>query len=457
MNRRLSLLRPALLAALALAACAPPPVAGPALVSPTPSPTPTASSTLPPSAAPSAPTGFTVRGSVTDLDRAPVAGATVTARTGTTTAGAAQTAADGTYALTLPAGRYDLTASKDGLTRRSRAVDVAGDVSVSFGPSADDPGNPFFLADDPEIEAVTVEEREAGQGLTVTLALSEPLVPAGREAFADAFRLHAGTETEFLKATSTSVTRRRLETAWDEAGRTFTARYEGPYVASGQADAYYAVTLLQDELEDEKDPFTRETKWEDLGLLDAAGRSLGRGQVRFAFRKPELFPLSAEQLTDPAFGYYVQDRRWRLTHEGRFRFRAKRDEVPPALVSATLRRDQEVGTAAADILTLTLSEPMSAARDAKELYWTRLDKARELVVLNVSTEAAGPAFKPAGGSVGLRDVFVDRTDARVVELHYPVGSFDDLARVEVTLGPEMRDPAGNGPDPEKSKIVVKVN
>jgi hypothetical protein len=398
-----------------------------------------------------------VRGVVVDLERKPVADATLTARAGETVAGTARTAADGSYTLTLPVGRYDLTAAKDGMIRRTRAVDLAGDATFHFGPQPEDLGNPFFLADDPEIEAVTVEEREAGQGMAVTLSLSEPLVEAGRRAFADAFRLYAGTETEFLKVMSTSVARRKLETSWDASGRAFTARYEGPYLASGETDAYYAVALLQDELEDEKDPVTRETKWEDLGLLDAAGRSLGRGQTRYAFKKAELYELGAQQLTDPVFGYFVQDRRWRLTHEGRFRFRAKRDEKPPALVSATLRQDREVGTSRADLLTLTFSEPMSAARDAKELDWTRLDKDRELVVLNVSKLPSGPEFQPLSSSVKVREVVIDRTDARVVELLYPVGTFDDLARVEVTLGVDMRDPAGNKPDPEKSKAVVTVN
>jgi hypothetical protein len=452
--------RPALAAALWLAACAPAPTGG--LPAPGASSTPVQAPSVVPSVAasvsPSAPAGFSVRGFVFDLDRAPVAGATVTARVGETLAGTSLTAADGSYALTLPAGRYDLTAAKDGLTRRTRAVDLAGDATFHFGPQPNDLGNPFFLADDPEIEAVTVEERQAGQGMAVTLTLSEPLVETGRRAFADAFRLYAGTETEFLKVMSTSVARRKLETSWDASGRAFTARYAGPYLASGETDTHYAVALLQDELEDEKDPVTRETKWEDLGLVDAAGRSLGRGQTRYAFKKAELFPLGAQQLTDPVFGYYVQDRRWRLTHEGRFRFRAKRDETPPSLVSAQLRQDSEVvGNVRADILTLTFSEPMSAAKDGKELYWTRLDKERSLVVLNVSSLPAGPEFKPLGASVQLREVIVDRADPRVVELHYPSGTFEDLKRVEVTLGPDMRDPAGNRPDPEKSKAVVTVN
>ncbi|MEB3328240.1 MAG: carboxypeptidase-like regulatory domain-containing protein [Candidatus Sericytochromatia bacterium] len=460
MTRPTYSLRPALAVALLLAACTPAPTGG--LPAPVPEATPAASPSAAPSAspatAPSQPAGFAVRGLVVDLDRTPVASATVVARAGDAEVGQAVTAGDGSYTLTLPAGRYDVTASKEGLTRRTRAVEVAGEATLHFGPQPEELGNPFFLADDPEIEAVTVEEREAGQGLAVSLALSEPLTEAGRQAFADAFRLYAGSETEFLKLSSTSVARRQLAGTWDDAGRVFTARYEGPYLASGEGDVFYAVALLQDELEDEKDPVTRETKWEDLGLVDAGGRALGRGQTRYAFKKAELFELGAQQLTDPLFGYFVQDRRWRLTHEGRFRFRARRDETPPALVSAQLRRDREVGTTSrADILTLTLSEPMSAAKDAKELDWTRLDKDRELVVLNGSELPTGPEFKPMSSGLRVREVVVDTTDARVVELLYPVGTFDDLKRVEVTLGPDMRDPAGNRPDPERSKAVVTVN
>ncbi|MEB3220813.1 MAG: carboxypeptidase-like regulatory domain-containing protein [Candidatus Sericytochromatia bacterium] len=457
MTRHATTPRLALVLGLAVAACAPAPAGGPA---PTPppvaTPAPVASVTAPPTAAPSAPAGFAVRGVVVDLDRSPVASATVVARAAEATAATAVTAADGSYTLRVPAGAYDLTASRDGFTRRTRPVAVSGDTTVHFGPQPDELGNPYFLADDPEIEAVQVVEREPGQGLTLTVTVSEPLTEEGRSAFTDAFRLYAGTETEFLKVVTTSVTRRKLEAAWDSAGRAFTARYEGPYLATGETDVHYAVALLQDQL-DERDPETRELMWEDLGLKDAKGRSLGRGQTRYAFLKPELFELGAQQLTDEVFGARIEDRRWRLTHEGRFRFRARRDDAPPGLVSATLRQDREVGTSRADILTLTFSEPMSAARDNDDLYWTRLNKDRDLVVLNVSDQPAGPEFKPLASAVRPREVLVDRSDARLVELHYPVGSFDDLARVEVTLGPDMRDPAGNKPDPAKSKLVVVVN
>jgi hypothetical protein len=391
-----------------------------------------------------------------DLERTPLAGVSVTAAASGAVVATADTAADGSYALTLPAGAYTLTAAKPGFTRRAQPVTVTGDTTVHFGPQADALGNPWFLADDPEIEAVAVKEASPGQGLTLELRLSEPLTAAAQQAFTDAFRLYAGTETPFLRPGISTVARRRLEASWDKDGQRFTCRYAGPYLASGELDASYAVALAQDELEDERDPVTRETKWEDLGLVDAGGRSLGRGQTRFAFKRPEFFELSAFQLTDPTHGYFVQDRRWRLTHEGLFRFKAARDADGPAVLEGSLRYDRESGALRADILTLTLNEPMSAAKNASELYYTQLDKARDLVVLNGSAESAGLAFKPVAASLRPREVVIDLLDARVVELHYPVGSFDGLKRLEVTLGPDMRDPAGNRPDATRSKVVVVV-
>jgi hypothetical protein len=392
---------------------------------------------------------------VLDLDRSPVKGAWVVALQGGVEVASTVAGADGAYALAVPAGAYELRAGREGFTRRTRPVTVPADGAVNFGPTAEDLGNPYFLADDPEIERVEVLEGAPGQNLEVRVHLSEPLVEAARTPFTDAFRLYAGTETPFLRQVSTTQARRRLETRWDAAGRVFTARYAGPYLASGQAVAWYAVALAQDPL-DEKDPDTREGRWEDLGLVDGSGRALGRGQMRYAFLKPELFPLGAEQLTDKLFGFYVQDRRWRLTHEGRFRFRAGRDAEGPGLVDASLRRDRDYGALAGDMLTLRFSEPMSAAKDEDNLFWTALRREQELVVLNVSDQASGPEFRPLAAALSVRELEIDRDDAREVRLYYPTGTFKDVKRVEVTLGKDVLDPAGNRPDPSRSRFVITV-
>jgi hypothetical protein len=396
-----------------------------------------------------------LRGVVVDLERTPLAGVKVVAQRGAVEAGSVETGPDGAYSLALPAGDYEVTASKPGLTRRTRRVSLAADGQVlSFGPVAEDLGNPFFLADDPEIEQVEVTERAPGQGLAVTLRLSEPLSAASRVPFERALRLNVGSETEFLKVASTTVPRRALAGAWSDDGRAFTVRYEGPYLASGELDAWYSVSLLQRERPDERDPATRETLWDDLGIVDDTGRRLGRGQMRFAFRVPELFPLGPDQLNDKAFGFYIQDRRWRLTHQSLVRFRAARDSSGPTLVNVQFAPDRTFGAAAADELILTLDEPMSAARRQDDLYWTPLEAGSDLVILNGSKEASGPAFQPVTAGLRPREVLVDRADPRLVSVLYPVGTFDDLARLEVTLGPAFKDPAGNAPNPAGGKRVV---
>jgi hypothetical protein len=391
---------------------------------------------------------------VTNEARDRLASATITALRGEDAVASDTTRADGRYELALAPGEYRLLATRAGHTTRRRSVVVGGgDTTCDFGPSEEDATNPYWLSDVPEVERVDVKEDAPGGPLTVALRLSEPLPEAARSRFGEVFELVSGTSTTFLRTGASSRKRLKTETKWDDAGQVFTLRYAGPYLASGATDVAYSVLLTQDVLET-RDPVTRDFERENLGIADAAANRLGRGDVRYAFLKRELFPPSPEQLTDRVFGYLVQDRRWNLTHEGLYRFVARRDEAGPALVAARIELDEELIGQAYDELRLTLSEPMSVAKDRDNLAYTSLDKARRLVVLNASLDATGEAWQPLAAT--LRDLEIDEVDPTLVTLRFPQGTFEDLKRVEVTLGPDFRDPVGNLPDEARSRAVVSL-
>jgi hypothetical protein len=69
-----------------------------------------------------APAGFALTGEVLDDSRKFVVGATVTARQGGRDVATATTTANGAYSLNLPAGKYDVSATKKGLTTRTQPV-----------------------------------------------------------------------------------------------------------------------------------------------------------------------------------------------------------------------------------------------------------------------------------------------------------------------------------------------
>ena len=441
------------------AGCAP--AAGPVV---TPSAAPSSEPTTAPSVAPSViPTETPVApsathrlaGAVIDINRDPLAGATVTVRRGEQVVETLKTAADGTYSVSLPAGTYEVTASHTGHTTRTRSAKLEADLSLSFGPTPDDQANPYFLADTPEVERVEVQEEAPGGPLTLRVHLSEPVTASSQKAFDDHFELRAGRSVEFLVSRPGGSNRLKTASSWEEDGKVYVFSYPGPYVASGPTDALYTVALEQEELETTNRE-TLEPNFEDLGIEDEAGNDLGRGRAAYAFVKPQIFPPSLEQLVDATWGFLVQDRRWRLSHDASFTFAARRDEAPPALSRVELEVEAAVGSRHFDVLTLRFTEPMSAAKDRDNLNYTRLSVDRPFVVLNVAADAAGKELKPLSSTLQPRDVIFDPLDPSIVYLHYPSNYFDKQTFIEVTLTPEALDPAGNKPDPENNRLLGRV-
>ena len=84
-------------------------------------------------------TGETLSGTVTDSDGNPIPDATVEAINASTrsTEANATTDTNGTYEMTVDSGDYDVTASKSGLSPRTKSVTVAGDTTVNFTLTSD--------------------------------------------------------------------------------------------------------------------------------------------------------------------------------------------------------------------------------------------------------------------------------------------------------------------------------
>lgn len=421
-----------------------------------PSDSPSAGPSAGASGGPSAATGMRrITGIVADIDRNPMPGAGVVAKRGDDEVARTTTDKDGRYTIDLPAGELSVTASFKGYTTRTQLLKGEGDVRLNFGADLDDQANPFFLADTPEVERVEVLEDAPAGPLTLRVHLSEPLPAASQARFAELFELRRGRDVEFLRARTSGNARLLTESTWSEEGKVFTFTYKGPYLPSGETDAIYTAVLDQRQLET-KDPVTQELEWTDLRIEDDQGNAIGRGRADYTFKKADIFPPSLEMLTDKEFGYYVQDRRWRLTHEDGFSFTAKRDDVPPEMDFVELVVDDDQGTENADILRIRFKEPMSAARDRDDLEFTRLDKDRPPVLLNVAKDEAGKNLEPLSSALTIRKIEVDYNDPRNVFIYYPLNAFDDFEFVEVTLTPEALDPAGNAPDPKRNRLGGKI-
>lgn len=427
---------------------------------PSSAPSATPSEAATPSASPSAsavPAGLKLSGLVLDDLRVFVSGATVSARLDDKVVASATTAADGAYALSLPAGTYRVTATKDGFTTRTQPIDLAAASTLHFGQETSSSTNPFALSDFPEIERVDVDEAGVGGPLTLKVRFSEKLGTKAQQGFDENLELRAGRTTEFLRTAGVSALRIKPERSWEDDGQTYVFKYAGPYLPSGAASTEYSIAIRQEEDLDEKDPVTRENLWDDLGIEDDKGNALGRGRMQYAFLKTPIFPYDLRYLVDPQFGYLVEDRRWRLTHEGFFTFTAKRDDVGPSLAKVALKVRDQVGSFESDVLTLTFTEPMRVAKNRVNLEFTRLDVNKEMLFLSLSTKADGSNPTAASTSIKARKIEFNRDDARIVYFHYPADTFNDQKWVEVTLGKDMLDPAGNKPDPKTLRLAGPVS
>lgn len=426
--------------------------------------TPTATPGPVPSQTPAALQTLSLTGRVTDLERLPLAEVILQAvlEDGTASSdvepavvASARTDGEGRYDLELPAGAYRISAGKDGFTPREQTVQLTGNQTLDFGPSVEDGANPYGLSDDLEVTRVEVLEDAPGGPLALKMHLSEPLSAAARKAFEEHLVLEAASSQPFLRPSTTTAYRLKVTGDWDTAGQVYTFRYQGPYLASGEVETRYALSFEQDELET-KDPVTRELEWEDLGIVDADGNHLGRGRVDYAFKRAIFYPLILDQLADKTYGYFMADRRWRLTHEGVFSFVAQRDNQQPGLERAEMRLRQSRRGASYDELTLYFSEPMHVAKNREELEYHRFDKDREMAILNVSGSKEGDTFKPLGSSVKLQGFVFDPDYPERVIFQYPGGSFANQERVEVYLGTDLRDPAGNKADPARLRAVGPI-
>lgn len=428
--------------------------------------TPTPAATVMPSMAPSqapAPSAspiastFDVTGKVLDDEIAGVSGATITAHSAGQPDVTALTSGDGSYALKLPAGTFDLTASKAGWTHRTQSVTLAGAMVVNFGAQTSLGVDPYFLSNNPEIERVDVKEDAPGGPLTLGLVMSEPLTKESQQSFEYLFQLDAGTSTAFVRASGgSSEYNLKSENSWDADGKVFTFKYKFPYLASGDTEVTYSARLRQNQLTT-KDAVTREFDWDDLHIVDAIGKSLGKNRAQYAFLAPKLFTLAPELLTDFKYGYYTDQRRWNLTHQPTFRFTAAKDTKAPSLQSVSVSKKEKIGTGEADILALHFDKAMRVAKDKDNPTYTRLDKDKALVVINVSKFKSGSNPTPLSASNKPRLIEFSRTDDNVVYLHYPSGTFETFEWVEVTLDRDFLDPVGNRPDPAHSKLTGSIN
>jgi hypothetical protein len=243
-----------------------------------------------------------------------------------------------------------------------------------------------------------------------------------------------------------------LETqaTWDVTGQVLTIRYAHPYVASGAATVTYSLKLRQRLT----DPAIADS-WETLGIKDAEGNEMGRNRADFAFVKQDLFIISYLQLNSETWGKNALDRRWNLTHGPQQTFTAARDTTGPGLTAASARTEVAVGTKTVDVLELRFTEPMRAAKTREDFRFTYLQHDRDIIRLRVSARTDGSQPRDLG-AIQPSAVRFSSTDTSVVFLDLPAGTFKDQKWVEITLGPDARDPAGNAPDAAKAVVTATV-
>jgi|GEM_PF-5229933 len=399
-----------------------------------------------------------ITGEVRDEERRLLANARVEARlpNQTQVVGTGLTDGQGVYRLELAPGTYNIRASKTGMTAREQTVELKDALTLHFGQEVPLSTNPYFLSDYPEIERVIVDEKPGGP-LTLKLVVSEPLPEASRERLIAYLDFYSATNVPFMRARGGSgLYRSRPELTWDTEGKVLTFAFAGPYLASGATDdVFYSLGFRQNKL-DSFNAETEEPNWEDMGITDAGGKALGRGRAAFAFAKPVLERLDPDTFLNKVWGFYLADRAWNLTHQDRFRFRAARDDAGPKLVDLRIEPAQQIGSQVADLVTLTLSEPMQVAKDQSEPEFTRLKTDQRLLIMNKSRFAE--ATDPVAIDTALRPnrLSFSSSDARVVTLFYPKDTFKDAKWVEVNLDVDFKDPVGNRPDPKASRMAIKI-
>lgn len=422
-----------------------------ATVGPTPAPTPSAAATPTPGPSTAAPAaGFVLDGIVYDDDLAPLAGVSVSAE-GASGKGEAVTDAAGKYTMTLPSGSYAVMATKADYVKRTQNLDLLVASTIDFGGQNSLGGNPYFLTDALEIARVEVKEDAPTGPMTLTLELSEPVDEASRTTFTNRFELRTGSDDEFLRGDVAAEPYLRTTATWDETGRIFTFRYAEPYLAG----ATYIAKLRQRPVEG-TDPVTDEQKYEQFNIKDKQGLALGMGRADFAFLQKSLQRMAFQDLGDDDLGYTPAVRRWRLTHTGSFSFNAAADTTPPGLVSAKVDVEKDIDKGLFDVMELRFTEPMRVAKDKDRGQYTVLDKAKELVVVNVSANADGSSPTALGDKTVISDIKFSSADPNVVYLYFASGVFKNKRWVEVTLGPDMKDPSGNKPDPAKLRAAGPV-
>lgn len=443
--------------ALACGACAPAQPVGPTAgeAPPTASVAPSALPSLAASPSPS-PLQAQVTGFVLDEALGPIVGAEVAASGAA--AAKATTDAQGRYALALAPGKWQLVASKAGHTQRSREVDLAaGAASVNFGGiEADGQTNPYFLSGALEVTQLRVVEAKPEGPLVLDLAFSEAVASgAAQKAAIDRVELQAGGNVPFLRTVGGGVGRLQMQAAFQEGGQVLRLTYPHAFLASGPLSGTprYAVAFQQNAT-DRKDPVTRETVYEDMGIMDEQGQALGRGRAAYAFLQPALAFLSPTVMVDKTFGFGPTERRWNLTHTSQLAFTAPQDTTLPALLSVSVDVEEQLGNVGRDLMKLTFNKPLRVAKDRDNPHFTRLDKDKDLVVVNVAKENGG--LTPLGAAKPLEVEFLDQ-EPNVLYLRYAFGLFKDQKRVEVILGRDFLDPAGNGPDPAKARVEGVVS
>jgi hypothetical protein len=423
-----------------------------------PGPVASASSSAPasPAASPAIQQAFKLSGKVLDEDLGAVADAKVSATVAGGTAVSATTNASGEYTLSLPAGNYEVTASKAGWITRKQNVALSGDAVLHFGGIQGDLSNPYFLSNVPEIERVDVKEDAPSGPVKIVLRLSEPVSSSSQANFLSRLEVAAGYTNAFLTLNGAPDELLKATGTWDAAGQEVTINYPGPYLAGGTTPVVYTVRLHQEPL-DKKDPVTQVQLWDDLGVKDAEGHLLGYNRADYAFTKPALFPIDYQQLANKDFGYTPSERRWSLTHQSSYTYTAAKDEKGPGLESVRVNTNMQIGSGTWDVLEMHFTEPMWAVKDRDHLQFTQLDKDKQLVLLSVSEAATGSNPQAFDTNFKVQTVRFSRLDPKVVYLHYSPGAFKDKKWVEVTLGVDLMDPAGNKADSAKSRVAGPVS
>jgi hypothetical protein len=432
------------------------PQAGAPTVSPSAAPSASASAAPSPVASATAtPVATALSGVVYDEDANPIAGASIVLQPAAGGDAVAQTttSGDGTFRLSAPAGGYKAVAAKGGWTTREQAVNLQGATSLNFGGNDANGANPSFLSDTPEVARVKTAEERSGGPLTVTIELSEPLAADAQKEFAGRLELVAKTSVPFVSTGSASIPELRATGAWDSAGKTYTLKYAGPYLPSSSEDVFYSVRLRQ-QPKGTTDPVTNEPEWEDIGIADAAGHKIGFNRADFAFKKDALFPITFQDLANKTWGYTPALRRWNLTHTAQYTFAAAKDTQGPGFVSVKVVQNQTVLDKTNDVMEIHFTEPMQVAKDQENPTYTRLDADKKMLTVAISESADGSNAKTL---IQTASRFrVDAGDPSIVYAYFVAGTFKDKKSVQVIAGDDLRDPAGNRPDPAKSQIVGPI-